>query len=62
MAKTSGLGCSFYVYLMFTILSPNVISLRFLGMLMWMMFLLCGPPILGKVTTLYPNHPLFGFC
>ena len=45
--------CSFHVYLMFTIFSPNVITLRFSGMLQWTMFLLCGPPILGKVTTLY---------
>ena len=32
--------CSFYVYLMFTILSPNVISLCFSGMFPWMTFLL----------------------
>ena len=38
---------------MFTILSPNVITLRFSGMIPWTTFLSCRPPILGKVTTLY---------
>ena len=52
--------CSFYVYLMFTILSPNVISPRFSGMLLWTTFLLCGPPILGKVTTLQQHQRIFG--
>ena len=42
--------CSFDVYLMFTILSPNVITLRFSP---WTMFLSCRLPILEKVTTLY---------
>ena len=45
--------CSFDVYLMFTILSPNVITLRFSSMLPQTMFLSCRLPILGKVTTLY---------
>ena len=45
--------CSFDVYLMFSILSPNVITLRFSGMLPQTTFLSCGPPILGKMTTLY---------
>ena len=45
--------CSFDGYLMFSILSPKLITLRFLGMLPQTTFLSCGPPILGKVTTLY---------
>ena len=53
--------CSFDDYLMFTILSPNVITLCFSGMLPWTTFLSCGPLILGKVTTLYWLYLTFWF-
>ena len=42
-------------------LSPNVTSSRFSGILLWTMLLLCGPPILGKVTTLYWLYLTFWF-